>query len=127
MKIYFDESGNSGCVLRNEDILNFATQPTFAVGAVFVDSEDDEKELVLKYKKFKKKFGIVEPIKGSEMLTRNRNEELTYFLKNILDDKHFYIILYDKRFYITTLFLNSIAGREFQQNYPVCFINKLVP
>ena len=36
MRIYFDESGQSGCVLQKEDILNFQKQPTFAIGAVVV-------------------------------------------------------------------------------------------
>lgn len=45
MKIYFDESGQSGCVLQREDLLNFHEQPTFTIGALVVKNEKDEKNI----------------------------------------------------------------------------------
>ena len=60
MKIYFDESGQSGCVLQKEDLLNFQRQPTFAVGAVVVPSEGKADALIAKYTDFKEKFGFKE-------------------------------------------------------------------
>ena len=86
MKIYFDESGQTGCVLLKKDMLNFANQPVFALGTVIAKDDNDERLLLEKYKKFKEKFKIVGEIKGSELTTRARNEELNYFLKNILFD-----------------------------------------
>ena len=59
MKIYFDESGQTGCVLLKKDMLNFANQPVFALGAVIAKDDDDERLLLEKYKKFKEKFKIV--------------------------------------------------------------------
>ena len=54
IKAYFDESGNTGCVLLSDDgILNFKKQPVFAVGSVIVKNAEDEKQLIEKYKKFK--------------------------------------------------------------------------
>ena len=59
MKIYFDESGQTGCVLLKKDMLNFANQPVFALGAVIAKDDNDERLLLEKYKKFKEKFKIV--------------------------------------------------------------------
>ena len=56
MKIFFDESGQSGCVLLKDGILNFSKQPVFALGAVIVKDDDDEKKLLQKYTEFKKKI-----------------------------------------------------------------------
>ena len=85
MKIYFDESGQSGCVIQKNDLLNFRTQPTFAIGALVIPSEAEEKVLLAKYNCFKHKYGIQGEIKGSDLLTRARNRELAYFLKHILE------------------------------------------
>jgi len=114
-KIYFDESGQTGCVLRNRDMLNFRTQPTFAVGALIVSSEQEEKKLLEKYKCFKRKYGIQDEIKGSSLLTRARNREVKYFIRHILDDSHFFVLLYDKRFYLSTLLLLGLYGFELQE------------
>ena len=110
MKIYFDESGQSGCVLQKNDLLNFRTQPTFAVGALVVPTASDEKVLLEKYSRFKDKYSIQGEIKGSDLLTRARNRELNDFLKHILDDHHFFAMLYDKRFYLSTLILHGMIG-----------------
>lgn len=121
MKIYFDESGQTGCVLLKNNMLNFDNQPIFAIGAVIVKDDNDEKFLLDKYKKFKEKFGIYGEIKGNELTTRDKNEELNYFLKNILDSEHFVVNLYDKKFYLATLLELALIGREFQQTYTIQF------
>ena len=120
MRIYFDESGQSGCVLQKEDILNFQKQPTFAVGAVVVRDSVAADKLVEKYNNFKEKFKIDGEIKGSDLLTKAHNDELDYFLKNVLDRYHFFFILYDKRFYISTLLLLSLIGIEYQYSMRTC-------
>lgn len=121
MKIYFDESGQTGCVLLKNNMLNFDKQPIFALGAVIVKDDNDEKLLLDKYKKFKEKFKICGEIKGSELTTRGKNEELKYFLKNILDSEHFVVNFYDKKFYLATLLELALLGREFQQAYIIQF------
>lgn len=121
MKIYFDESGQTGCVLLKNNMLNFNNQPIFAIGAVIVKDDNDEKFLLDKYKKFKEKFGIYGEIKGNELTTRDKNEELNYFLKNILDSEHFVVNFYDKKFYLATLLELALIGREFQQTYTIQF------
>ncbi len=121
MKIYFDESGQTGCVLLKNDMLNFVNQPVFALAAVIVKDNNDEKLLLDKYKKFKEKFKICGEIKGSELTTRDRNKELNYFLKNILDSEHFAVNFYDKKFYLATLLELALIGREFQRAYTIQF------
>lgn len=120
MKIYFDESGQSGCVLQKEDLLNFQTQPTFALSALVLYDEQDEARVIDEYEKFKNRFNFdKDEIKGNELLVKKRNDELNYFLNNILDDKHFFVIIYDKRFYISTLLLTSLFGIEYQSVIPI--------
>lgn len=121
MKIYFDESGQTGCVLQREDLLNFREQPTFAIGALVVKNDKEEERLLSKYKDFKKKFNITKEIKGSDLLTRAHNQELNYIVNNLLDNSHYYILLYDKKFYISTLLLISLLGFEYQQDLPTHF------
>ncbi len=121
MKIYFDESGQTGCVLQNDDLLNFQGQPTFAVGAVVLKSVEEEKEMIDKYTAFKKKYNIQDEIKGKDLLIRVHNEELEYILENVFDKYHFFVIIYDKRFYIATLLLISLLGFEYQHLMPEHF------
>lgn len=121
MKIYFDESGQTGCVLQKKDLLNFQTQPTFAIGAVVTPTSQTATMLKKSYKYFKSKFGIVGELKGNDLMTRAMNEELNYFIKNILNQYHFFILLYDKRFYISTLLLLSLVGPEYQYIIPEHF------
>lgn len=115
MKIYFDESGQSGCVLQREDLLNFREQPTFAIGALVVKNEKNAKKILQKYHEFKQKFNITEEIKGTDLLTKKYNDELNYFLNNIVDSSHYYVLIYDKKFYISTLLLISLLGFEYKQ------------
>lgn len=121
MKIYFDESGQSGCVLQREDLLNFREQPTFAIGALVVKNEKNAKKILQKYHEFKQKFNITEEIKGTDMLTKKYNDELNYFLNNIVDSSHYYVLIYDKKFYISTLLLISLLGFEYKQEMPIHF------
>lgn len=121
MKIYFDESGQSGCVLLKKDLLNFQKQPTFAIGAVVARTDEDAGKLITKYSALKQKFNIDGELKGSDLLTRARNSELEYVLKNVLDSDHFFVLLYDKRFYISTLLLLSLLGFEYQYLLPEHF------
>ena len=121
MKIYFDESGQTGCVLQKGDLLNFREQPTFAIGALVVKNQKDEEKLLNKYKEFKKIFRITKEIKGSDLLTRKHNQELNYIVNNLVDKSHYYILIYDKKFYISTLLLISLLGFEYQQKLPIHF------
>ena len=119
MKIYVDESGNTGCVLNSKGKLNFERQPLFAIGAVIIEDEKQEQELICKYEKFKKKFKFDGEIKGSKLLTRKNNEALEWFIKHVLDDSHFYVTLYSKKYYLSTLLIRAMIGNDFADEYPV--------
>nr|WP_294490296.1 DUF3800 domain-containing protein [uncultured Anaerosporobacter sp.] len=124
MKIYFDESGNTGCVINKENKLTFATQPIFVIGAVLIHGNNDEKKLIKKYQRFKQQFGFEGEIKGSDLLTRRNNEALNYFINEILDSSHFIVNLYDKQFYLVTLMMKSLMGYAFAEQEPVLFYDQ---
>lgn len=121
MKIYFDEAGNTGCVLIKDNFLNFKKQPFFVIGSVIVDDEIDANNLIAKYKYFKKLYNISGEIKGSDLMTRKYNRELEYILNNVFDSKHYRINVYDKRFYLSTLLLSALLGQEFLYDNKVIF------
>lgn len=116
MKIYIDESGNTGSVVNSKKgKLNFSNQPLFAIGTVIVKDEGEEKELTEKYKQFKVKFGFESEIKGSDLLKRENNEALEWFVENVLDEEHFYVNLYNKKYYLSTLLIRAIMGNAFAE------------
>ena len=115
MKLFFDESGYTGCIMPNKNgQLYNDGQRHFVLGGVFVSDDTDEAQLLEKYRAFKQKFGFTGEIKGSDMMTQKNNNALACFIDQFLDDKHFYICNYDKNFYIATLISEFILGREFQ-------------
>lgn len=124
MKIYFDESGQSGCVLTKKELLNFQKQPTFALGALVIPSDKHERALCRRYLNFLEKFDIKEELKGSDLLTRRMNPQLSYFLNSFFNDKYLFVILYDKHFYLATLLLLGLIGREYQQTMPLHFYDQ---
>ena len=90
MKLFFDESGYSGCVMPNKNgSLYNDGQRHFVLGGVFVKDENDEHELLQKYCAFKNQFGFEGEVKGSDLMKRENNRALEFFITNILDDKHF--------------------------------------
>ena len=104
MKLFFDESGYSGCIMPNKNGQLFNDgQRHFVLGSVFVADKEDEIEILNKYRQFKNRFEFTGEIKGSELMTQRNNEALKYFITNVLDDKHFFICNYDKIFYLATL------------------------
>ncbi len=121
MRIFLDESGNTGCIISRNNALTFKQQPTFSLGAVCVETQKDEEDLIQKYLKFKEHFKITGEIKGSNLTKRENNDKLDYLIENIVDDRHFYVHLYDKRFYLASLLLTALIGREFMEHYPVPF------
>ena len=71
MKIYFDESGQSGCVLQREDLLNFREQPTFAIGALVVKNEKDEKKYYKNITNLNKNLILLKRLKKLICLLKN--------------------------------------------------------
>lgn len=123
MELFIDESGNTGCVITRKSKLNFEKQRHFVLCAITVKNEEDKNQVIKKYQRFKEEFNIKKEIKGSELLTRKRNKELEYFLNQMIDDEHFNICVYDKKFYLASLFLLTLVGNELQKNAPIEFYN----
>lgn len=122
LKLFFDESGYSGCIMPNKNGQLFNDgQRHFVLGSVFVADKEDEIEILNKYRQFKNRFGFTGEIKGSELMTQRNNEALKYFITNVLDDKHFFICNYDKIFYLSTLISVYIFGVHFQQQETLTF------
>lgn len=117
MECYIDESGNTGCVTTNKSGLNYKESPVFTLGMVTAKDKADKEELLAKYNSFKAKNGIVNEIKGSDLCTKRFNKELLEFIDNVLDNDHFLLNLYDKKFYISTLLLTGMVGLEFKDEY----------
>lgn len=115
MKIYIDESGNTGGVLlskKDKQSVNYGDQELISLGAVVTLNEEDENELIRKYMIFKNKFSHLQDsnheIKGSKLMIKSSNDALEYFYKNILDTEHFFINAYDKNFYLATIFFHQL-------------------
>lgn len=116
MNIYIDEAGNTGCLglnkQKNNQGINFATQPIFALGMLIIQDEKDAQEIFNKFNVFKKKFDIKEELKGNKLTTKDYNDELEYLLSNLFDSIHFKISIYDKRFYVSTLLLRTFSNNQ---------------
>lgn len=116
MKIYVDESGQTGSVnLSKRGVkLNFLEQPLFVNGAIVVKNIDDEKILLSKYIDFKNRNSELlderGEIKGSLLNTQSCNAALNDLIKNVFDNEHFYINIYDKRFYLSTLLISQLLA-----------------
>lgn len=121
MKVFLDEAGNTGCVINNYNSMNFGPQRHFTLCGVIARDENDEKMLRQKYIAFMEKFQITDELKGSSLLTRNNNDKLEYFINNIIDNKHFSLCYYDKKFYLSCLMILALLGEDFQRQFPVAF------
>lgn len=121
MKVFLDEAGNTGCVINNSNVMNFGPQRHFTLCGVIARDEKDEKMLRQKYIAFKEKFKTTDEIKGSSLLTRDNNDKLEFFINNILDNKHFSLCYYDKKFYLSSLMMLALLGEDFQRQFSVIF------
>ena len=83
-EIYFDESGQTRCVMTNKEMLNFKNQPLFTMGSVLIKDEKYAKNLSKKYKEFKNRFMFAWEIKSSDLVTKDNNEALEYFIMNMM-------------------------------------------
>lgn len=128
MFIYLDEAGNTGgvkTVKRHKSgtsgKLNYIGQPLFVEAAVVANDENDKQLLLKKYCEFKLQFpDLLEDgeLKGSSLCTRKNNRALKTFINTLLDDKHFYLNVYDKKFYLATLILQEILPVQIFNDKP---------
>jgi len=125
MKVVFDESGNTGCVVINKNRLNFSTQPNFAICGIVLPTEKDERLLTLKYRQFQTRHNLQGEIKGSDLMKKENNQLLVDFIENVLDNSHFRFNIYSKKFYLASLLCMGIMGQEFMSQFPAEFYNEV--
>ena len=119
MRLFLDEAGNTGGILDKNEKLNYGTQRHFCLAAVVIDDSQSEQLLRQKYAAFKSRFATEKELKGNALFAKDNNDALEYFLNNILDNIHFSICLYDKKFYLASLLLFAILGEQAREENPV--------
>lgn len=126
MNIFFDESGQTGCVLPNKKGALYGRNQRFFVLAGIV-CKDDRDELILrsKYKSFLNKYGVeAREFKGTELMKPENRLMLEDFMQSMLDDEHIFICCYDKIFYLASMISMYFLGREMMQNFPVIYFTQ---
>lgn len=121
MKVFFDESGQTGCVLQNKkgDLYN-DNQRFFVLAGVICRNQQTEDLLRKRYQDFLNHFGIsAEEFKGTDILTKANNDKLKYFVENLIDDENFYVCCYDKIFYLVTMLNMYFLGRDTMISNPL--------
>ena len=120
MKIYFDESGNTGCLTREgrETYCGKDGQSLYALGAVLSPEKGDE-NLTASYEAFKERCGAAgREVKGSDLLTRKCNDQLSDFFETFLECGRFKICLYSKDFYLATALMQTVLGSDAKIAFP---------
>lgn len=125
MKIYFDESGQTGCIIPNKNgVLFNGKQRYFVLGGILCKDYADESMMRQRYLSFLSRHGINGEIKGSDMMTRENNELLNDFINTMLDDEHFFICCYDKAFYLATLINCYFYPRQLMYEDPLFYFTQ---
>lgn len=119
MRLFVDEAGNTGSIADHNEILNYGTQRHFCLAAVLTQNTQEEEKLRRRYAVFKERFSPNDELKGNALLTKDQNTALDFFIDELLDDKHFSICYYDKKFYLSTIMLSTIMGFEARIRFPV--------
>lgn len=125
MKLFFDESGQTGCIIPNKQGFLFdSKQRYFVLGGILCKNSDDEAMMRQRYLEFLSKHGIEGELKGSDMMTRENNALLNDFVETMLDDEHFYICCYDKIFYLATLINSYFFPRQLMFDDPLFYFTQ---
>ncbi|MDW8710556.1 DUF3800 domain-containing protein [Streptococcus suis] len=138
--IYLDEAGNTGGIsLNKNEKLNIGEGPQqqgyFVYGGVVLKNKSDKRSLEKKYQAFKNSHDIYDTdnngkafiidktaeIKGSNLFTRRNNQALEDFIGAFLNERDFYLNIYDKKFYIVTQILACTLGFEYRYLYTKSF------
>ncbi len=125
MKIYFDESGNTGCIIPNKNgALYNDQQRYFVLAGIICESTEDEQTLSERYLRFKSKYHIQGEIKGSDMMKRENNAMLADFIDNLIDDSHFYVCCYDKIFYLASIITQYFFTSQLMKDDPLFYFTQ---
>lgn len=125
MKIYFDESGNTGCIVPNKNGAFYNDeQRHFVLAGIVCNDKKDEKFLVNRYLDFKDRYHIQGEIKGADLMKRDNNAMLIDFIENMIDDRHFYVCCYDKVFYLASLINAYFYPRQLMAEEPLFYFTQ---
>lgn len=126
MKIYFDESGNTGCIIpnKNGELYN-DEQRHFVLAGIICRDKEDEQVLAKRYLDFKNRYHIQGEIKGSDMMKRDNNTMLFDFIDNLIDDSHFYVCCYDKIFYLASIITQYFFPRQMMEEDPLFYFTQV--
>ncbi|SEW35769.1 Protein of unknown function [Chitinophaga sp. YR573] len=114
MKLYIDESGNTGQVIIEEDIKRFKEQPVFALGGLLLENEEKENLLIKFIGRIKAKYQIQAPELKSKSIYESKPGVIKEFFKEFKKlDIPFFLEIMDKQYYLSiqlvnTFFLHSI-------------------
>ena len=126
MKIYFDESGNTGCIIPNKNgALYNDEQRHFVLAGIICRDKEDEQVLAKRYLDFKNRYHIQGEIKGSDMMKRDNNTMLFDFIDNLIDDSHFYVCCYDKIFYLASIITQYFFPRQMMEEDPLFYFTQV--
>ncbi len=126
MKIFFDESGQTGCVLPNKNgELYRKNQRFFVLAGIICKDEKEKQELLLKYRCFLEKYNITDKeFKGTDLLKEENEYILVDFIKNMIDEQHMYLCCYDKIFYLASMISMYFFDRSLMYNNPIIYFTQ---
>lgn len=126
MKLYFDESGQTGCVVPNRNgELYRKNQRFFVLAGIVCQNDENVIDLTNRYRAFLKKYGVADrELKGTDILKPGNEEMLADFIENMLDDRHIYICCYDKIFYLASMISTYLLDRKTMIEQPLLYFTQ---
>ena len=126
MKLYFDESGQTGCVVPNRNgKLYRKNQRFFVLAGIVCQNDENVIDLTNRYRAFLKKYGVADrELKGTDILKPENKEMLADFIENMLDDRHIYICCYDKIFYLASMISTYLLDRKTMIEQPLLYFTQ---
>lgn len=117
MKIYFDESRNTGEIWFKDGKLNYYEQRYFILCGYIGNAKITKKYSDFVEKNIKvivtQEENPVE-IKGNDLLTRVNNKVLEEFIDEFIYGNHFYLNIYDKKYFLVSQMLIWLFGIQFR-------------
>ena len=123
MKLFFDESGQTGCVIPNKNgELYRKNQRFFVLAGIACRNDEDALCIHQKYESFLDRYDITDrELKGIDILKPDNKTILDDFIDNLLDDEHIFICCYDKLFYLASIISTYILDRKTMLNDPLLY------
>lgn len=123
VKIYFDESRNTGEISLSATKLNYSEQRYFILVGFIDDQRITNEYLKFKNKYISKMYPNLEQneIKGTDLLKRQNNEILDEFITDFIKGDNLLITIYDKKYFVVTSLIVWLFGSPFKDKEPIQF------